>query len=179
MNVDVITCDVILSSFFGPVSDRFWSEMVGFERINWPRRIKNEYETIICDYEILFDFELVSLGTMLNMFLYDFGNWKKFRFETYLTRIKFRLIQIQIQHLTKSQNFRKFSKFWSFIQFLIEPKNHNFVRNYLFLIKNVSNSRFLQNFEFFSKIIKIHRKCKWVMSFEFKLFREATSFNFV
>ena len=74
MNGDVITCDVILSSSFGPVSARFPSNMAGFGRINGPRRIKNEYETIICHYEILFDFELVSLGTMSNMFLYDFGN---------------------------------------------------------------------------------------------------------
>jgi len=72
MNDDVITRDVILSSSFGPVSTRFLSKMVGFGRINRPRRIKNESETIICHYEILF--ELVSLGTMSNMFLYDFGN---------------------------------------------------------------------------------------------------------
>ena len=74
MNGDVITCDVILSSSFSPVSARFLSKMGSFGRINGPRTIKNEYETIICHNEIIFDFELVSLGTMLNMFLYDFGN---------------------------------------------------------------------------------------------------------
>ena len=58
----------------GRANGRFWTGKLA-------KTIKMDTRpSTICHYEIIFDFEHISLETMSNMFLYDFGNRKKVPF---------------------------------------------------------------------------------------------------
>ena len=121
---------------FGPIfikNGRFWTGKLA-------KTIKMDTRpSTICHYEIIFDFEHISLETMSNMFLYDFGNRKKVPFWNVFDTNK---IPLNPNSNPTSYKISKFSK--------------------ILLIKNITNFfDWATNYEFWTKSAIFENTCEF------------------